>query len=93
MQARDPRHQAAEASLAASEAKALSERIGKHIDQVDAEYVRRWREAKTAADREQLWALQQALRDFRSHLESVMKGGDVVAFNLRRHLAGAPKRG
>lgn len=91
----DPLHQLGRANVAAVEATALQQMLQKPFEQLEAEYIRRWR-ASDPADvgaREDSWLMLRALSEFRSHLLAAVKGGDVAAYNLRRTIAARSKRG
>lgn len=63
--------------------------------ELEAEYMRRWRSSKPAehAEREDAWIMVRALEELRNALSARAKGGQVSAFNLRRHLAMNATRG
>jgi hypothetical protein len=89
----DPLHQLGRAQAAAVEANGLAQQLDKPFAAMEAEYIRRWRASKDINEREDAWLMLRALDEFRGHLLAVAKGGDVAAFNLRKHIAARTNRG
>lgn len=89
----DPLHQLGQAQAASLEANALAQQLDKPFTALEAEYIRRWRSSRDINEREDAHLMLRALDELRGHLLAVAKGGDVAAFNLRKHLAARTKRG
>lgn len=83
------------AQQAAQAATSAIEALDPVFQELEAEYLRRWRTTKPAeaAEREDAWMMIRALEELRTALSVKAKGGQVSAFNLRRHLALNATRG
>lgn len=82
-------NQLGRATVEAHAAQSSLDQMRPFFDDLEAEYVRRWRNSEHSQQttREDAWLMLRALDELRSHLAVKAKGGAVAAFNLRRHLA------